>query len=282
MPYEVFPLRDGRREMRCRSCGVFFYWPLPTEAEQKTFYDGQWAEQSSEYHDHYDDALLENANLKNNFLPRLEWLARNGFSGNLLDIGCSVGTFLRAAKERGWNVQGLDLGEAACARTAAAVGCPVHCGVLDAVDLAGGSFDVIHASQVIEHVMEPRRFLAAACRLLRPGGALLLAAPIIDPKVYWTTHFVQKRLVPAVSRGREYPYPWAVHHPFHVYAHSPKSLRLLTGSAGFRVIDTRVVPWQSFARMNAKWRAFYHLMNGLFRVLRTGMNMDLLAVKSDL
>ncbi|HOV75528.1 MAG TPA: methyltransferase domain-containing protein [Candidatus Hydrogenedentes bacterium] len=279
-PRVAFALRDGRREMRCCGCGLFFYWPLPSESEQKAFYDAQWAEESSEYHAHYDDAALEDENLRNNFIPRLELLANRGFSGNLLDVGCSVGTFLRAAKERGWNVQGIDLGEAACARTAAAIGCPVHCGVLEEAALPGASFDVIHASQVIEHVMEPKRFLSAARRLLRPGGALLLAAPIIAPSVYRTTHFVQKTVVPAVSRGREYPYPWAIHHPFHVYAHSPASLRLLVESSGFRIVHVRVVRWQSFARLNVKWRVFYRLMNGLFRVLRTGMNMDILAVKT--
>ncbi|MCX5758536.1 MAG: methyltransferase domain-containing protein [Candidatus Hydrogenedentes bacterium] len=214
-------------------------------------------------------------------MPRLDLLAGRGFSGTLLDVGCSVGTFLRAAKERGWKVQGLDLGEAACRRTAEALECPVHCGVLETVDLPDGAFDVIHASQVIEHVIEPQRFLAAARRLLRPGGALLLAAPIIDPKVYRTTHALQKAVVPAVSHGREFPYPWAIHHPFHVYAHSPKSLQLLTISAGFHVVHSRVVPWQSFARMNAKWRLFYHLMNALFRAMGTGMNMELLAIKED-
>lgn len=279
-PHVVFPLRDGRNEMRCRGCGVFFYWPLPSESEQKTFYDAQWAGESSEYHAHYDDTVLEGENLKNNFIPRLELLARQGFSGLLLDVGCSIGTFLRAAKDRGWDVQGIDLGEAACARTAASIGCPVHCGVLEETALPGAFFDAIHASQVIEHVMEPKRFLGAAHRLLRPGGALLLAAPIIAPNVYRTTHFLQKTVVPAVSRGREYPYPWAIHHPFHVYAHSPASLRLLVESSGFQIVHTRVVRWQSFSRLNTKWRVFYHLMNSLFRVLRTGMNMDILAVKT--
>ncbi len=64
-----------------------------------------------------------------------------------------------------------------------------------------------------------------------------------------------------------------------MFVHSSKSLRLLVESAGFGIAHEKVVPWQSFAGMNAKWRAYYHLMNTLFRLTGTGMNIDILAVK---
>ncbi len=277
---KVFAADAAHDEVRCPDCGLFFYVPLPTPEEQKAFYDGQWADGASEYHALFDNTALEAENLRFSFEPRLELFAARGYSGRILDVGCSVGTFLKAAKARGWDVHGLDLGEEACARTAAAVGCPVHCATLETLDRPDGSFDVIHASQVIEHVLDPAAFLAAARRLLRPGGALLVATPIIEPAVYRLTHFWQAPLIPRISGGRERAYPWAVHHPFHVYVHSSKSLRLLMEKAGFDIAHEKVVPWQSFAGMNAKWRAFYHLMNILFHLTGTGMNIDILAVKS--
>jgi hypothetical protein len=35
----------------------------------------------------------------------------------------------------------------------------------------------------------------------------------------------------------------------------------------------------NFIGMNAKWHAFYHVMNTVFRLLRSGMNIDVLARK---
>ncbi len=275
----VFPVTADRDELRCAQCGVFFYWPLPTPDEQKTFYEQQWTESGSEYQDHYGDPAYEADNLERNFLPRLTVLEQKGFSGTLLDVGCSVGTFLKAAKDGGWAVHGLDLGDQACTRTAAAVGCPVHCGTLETLNLPDASFDVIHASQVIEHVLDPHAFLDAARRLLKPAGALLLATPVIEPVIFRTTAFVQKIVIPRVSHGRERPFPWAIHYPFHVFVHSSQSLKRLTALHGFEIIHTRTVPWMRFAGMNPKWRAFYHAMNALFRLTNTGMNIDLLAVK---
>jgi len=277
----VFDAAPGRDEFRCAACGAFFFWPLPSEEEQKSFYESQWAQDDTQYRRDYCDPEQQAINLRLNFMPRLDLLAQRGYMGKLLDVGCSVGTFLRAAKERGWSVEGLDLGESACALTAAEVGCPVHCGTLDTLELPDGTYDVIHASQVIEHVLDPRAFLSAAWRLLKPGGALILATPIIEPSIYCVTHHIQSILVPFVSRGRERPYPWAVHYPFHVILHSPQSLRQTIESQGFCIVHERKIPWLNFQGMNLKWRIFYHGMNALSRALRAGMNMDVLAVRAE-
>jgi 2-polyprenyl-3-methyl-5-hydroxy-6-metoxy-1,4-benzoquinol methylase len=274
----LFNARD-RDQLRCGACGVFYYWPLPTDDELKRFYDDEWAREGSQYQDNYLDPEYESINVRNNFAPRLDALAAEGFTGPILDVGCGAGTFLKTARDRGWEAHGTELGRAACERAAAEAGCPVYEGTVETVDLLAGSYGVIHASQVIEHVIRPQAFLAAAARLLRPGGALVLAAPIIDPSVYRVTGWLQRRVVPAVSGGRIQPFPWALHFPYHVFAHSTESLLRLVDDAGFDTVRVRKVPWLSFHRMNGKWRAYYHAMNAVFRVLRTGMNIDIVARK---
>jgi len=187
---------------------------------------------------------------------------------------------LGAAREVGWAPEGCDLAEDACRKTADHVACPVHVGSLECLDLPDNSFDVIHASQVIEHVRDPHVFLMAANRLLRPGGALLVATPVIEPCVFRATYRLQKHLIPLISGGRENAFPWAVDLPFHLFVHSTRSLNLLLVAHGFRVVQTRLLAWQYFKGMNLKWRVFYHTMNALFRALNTGMNVDVLAVKN--
>lgn len=46
---------------------------------------------------------------------------------------------------------------------------------------ADGHFDSVICTQVLEHVAEPERVLCEAARVLRPGGVLLLTAPMLWP-----------------------------------------------------------------------------------------------------
>jgi len=39
-----------------------------------------------------------------NFNKRLDWIEKKVATGKLLDIGCSVGTYMNVARNRGWNV----------------------------------------------------------------------------------------------------------------------------------------------------------------------------------
>lgn len=58
------------------------------------------------------------------------------------------------------------------------------------IPAAGGSFDCVLSSQVLEHVAEPQRYLTEAFRVLKPGGSLVLSTHGIwpyhpDPTDFW-------------------------------------------------------------------------------------------------
>ena len=84
-----------------------------------------------------------------------------------LDFGCGAGYLLEALIERGVAAVGFDDSEIAVAHCVAK-GLPVV--TRGEVDAAAGSFDVISAVEVIEHVPDPRQFLRHLVSLLRPGG----------------------------------------------------------------------------------------------------------------
>lgn len=265
--------------LRCPDCGLVFYDPLPTPEEQAAFYAQEWADDGGKYVNEYDDLEHEAINRRLNFAPRLDWFAAQGLSGRMLDVGCSVGTFMATALERGWEVEGCDLGGDACRRAAERTGRPAHEGTLEDIRFPDEHFDAVHASQVIEHVLSPAAFLAECHRILKPGGGLLVATPVIEPIIFKLSFALQKALIPKVSKGREMPFPWALHHPYHIILQTRRSLSLLLEQQGFEIVHTRLVPWQSFYKMNSKWRVYYHLMNGLFALTRSGMNVDILAIK---
>ncbi|ANZ43489.1 bifunctional 3-demethylubiquinone 3-O-methyltransferase/2-octaprenyl-6-hydroxy phenol methylase [Lentzea guizhouensis] len=87
----------------------------------------------------------------------------------LVDLGCGAG--LLAPHVRGYRHIGVDLSETSL-RLARGID-PVCADVLD-VPLADGCADVVVAGEILEHVHDLPRAVAEACRLLKPGGLLVL------------------------------------------------------------------------------------------------------------
>ena len=100
--------------------------------------------------------------------------------GVLLDVGCGTGQFVEAARKTGYQARGLDLSAAQVEVARRRFrGVEVHAGRLRdyAQEVPPGSFDVVTAFQVLEHVADPAGFLADLRRLLRPAGYLAVGVP---------------------------------------------------------------------------------------------------------
>jgi SAM-dependent methyltransferase len=96
----------------------------------------------------------------------------------LLEVGCGFGDFVaRARAECRIDAEGLEQNEEAL-QEAARRNIPVRRGDLCALAAtAPGSYDAVCMFQVLEHIARPGEFLAAVCKLLRPGGKLVLGVP---------------------------------------------------------------------------------------------------------
>ena len=97
----------------------------------------------------------------------------------LLDVGCGPGTLtVDLARRVGpdGTVVGVDVSAAvvheatAHATAEGAANVTFHAGDFLALELAEGSFDVVHAHQLLQHLRDPVAALAAMARLARPGG----------------------------------------------------------------------------------------------------------------
>lgn len=100
--------------------------------------------------------------------------------GRLLDVGAGVGTFLRLARDRGWDASGTEISSFAAEHIRRHHGIAVFEGDLGELPAADGSFDLITFWDSLEHVQRPRQNLERAWRLLRPGGRLLLTTDNFD------------------------------------------------------------------------------------------------------
>lgn len=103
----------------------------------------------------------------------------------VLDVGCGPGTITvdLARRVAPGAVLGIDVSEAPLAEArelAARDGVPVEFRVGDvyALDAPDGTYDVVHAHQVLQHLTDPVAALREMARVCRPGG--LLAVRDVD------------------------------------------------------------------------------------------------------
>jgi SAM-dependent methyltransferase len=128
-------------------------------------------------------------------IARYAFAARFAKGKRVLDAGCGTGYGAEDLARAGARVVAVDL---AAAWPAANGQGPVYCRAsVDAMPFRDGSFDLVAAFEVIEHLRNWRAFLREARRVLAPQGLLLVSTP---NRVYY-----------AESREQEGPNPYHVH-----------------------------------------------------------------------
>jgi SAM-dependent methyltransferase len=214
-----FAKRDFRL-VRCRDCQFAFVadpWLDFAAIYDSAYYEGRGADPSVDYH--FELAEPERA------IRRYEWagvlrvvsrLTALGPQTRWLDYGCGNGGLVRhARKAAGCDAVGYE--EGAIAASAKEAGIPI----VGRAQLAGlaGSFDVVTAIEVLEHVVEPLEALTEIRRLLRPGGVFFYTTGNARP--------VRQRLL-----------AWQYFCPeIHISLYEPDSMREALRRTGFEARD---------------------------------------------
>ena len=126
-------------------------------------------------------------------------------TGRALDVGCGKGRFARILKERNPDalVAGLDLAEAMLRFVPKEIA-PCSASMTD-LPFANDSFDAAYATESLEHAVDIEQAIAEICRVVKPGGKIL----IIDKNAghwgrlktpAWEKWFHQKELEKLLSR----------------------------------------------------------------------------------
>ena len=153
------------------------------------------------------------------FEARRDFLvAHVGADEHVLDLGCGDGPFVPALLEAGAAVTGADIAEGALerARRRAPGARYVRVEPHGPWPFGDAEFDVVWASEVIEHVADTEGWVNGVRRVLAPGGRLLVTTPSVETLAE-----------PPDPRGQ------------HLRFYSGSSLRGLLEDMGFGDVDVR-------------------------------------------
>ncbi|MGC9950524.1 MAG: class I SAM-dependent methyltransferase [Bryobacteraceae bacterium] len=206
--------------VQCEACGLMRLAPVPAPEDLRRYYpahywyapDGSLAAGMEE---RYRRLVLRD---HVRFVSRA--LAECGESGAVLDVGCGGGLFPHMLRARGCAAMGLDSSPEAAAIAWRRNGVPVFCGDLAQAPLRAGTCAGVTMFHVLEHVYDPRAYLAAARLLLKPQGRLIVQVP---NAACW-----QFRLLGARWNG--------VDAPRHLTDFRASDLEALLVAAGFEVL----------------------------------------------
>ena len=170
---DLFMEKGSLRLARCRACTMIYANPVEPELASGKFYDRLGA-----------PFYLSPDKLGGDYAPvrfkrELRFFRAYCRAGAVLDVGCSTGAFLFQLKTlfpEDYTVTGMDVASAALDYAEGRGIEAIRESFLD-FDFGARCFDAITFWAVIEHLVQPRRFLSRAGSVLKPGGHCFVLVP---------------------------------------------------------------------------------------------------------
>ncbi|GAA0877270.1 hypothetical protein GCM10009119_02380 [Algoriphagus jejuensis] len=145
-----------------------------------------------------------------------------------LDVGCGLGLGLAYANQFGCELSATEFDQGALDFISGHFNVKTFRGDVWSAGFPDDTFDFIHISHVIEHVLDPRAYVLEMKRIVKPGGYIAIGTPDISSSLY-TLHRWTKLLrlqVPDVIDGLE-----------HTFIFPKPVLRSLCEAEGLHVVD---------------------------------------------
>ncbi|HEX8634414.1 MAG TPA: class I SAM-dependent methyltransferase [Pyrinomonadaceae bacterium] len=259
------------RIVRCLDCSHIYPNPMPFPARSL---DDLYTDTDDYFQGHDVEAKKQSA------LQKMAYFEQTlGRRGRYLDVACGRGESLWAARESGWEYEGVDASSAYLEWAEANLGVRGRLGTLDEIKFPDDHFDAITMNAIIEHLYDPYSTMSEVFRILKPGGLLSFDAPNEDG-LYQRIGNIYMR-----AQGRDWVVTLApTFPPYHVQGFNPRSLKKLLARVNFRIehftMGGNIWPpvgdptW----RKQAEYRAA-KLIDWVGRRVGAGIYMDVIARK---
>lgn len=182
----VFVARDTLHGMpgewgvvRCTRCGLMHTSPRPNRQAMASFYP----EEYQPHQGHFAPMPAQQRpgpirRLARRILdPKEVVIPDPDRPRRVLEVGCGSGRTLVELTDADWDVHGLEPSRSAAEVLTAHRDLPVTIGTIDQAEYSTGSFDLIIASMVLEHLYQPVEDLRKMRNWLAPGGRLTGSVP---------------------------------------------------------------------------------------------------------
>lgn len=226
---DVFDNRHGYPGLfsiyRCYKCGFMQTEPQLTFRQLSSVYTNYYPKRDADIKSIINASKnipSKNVIYKSGLGTTCHYRTRKGQS--VLDIGCGACLSLLEIKRIGGKAWGLDPDKNA-QKVAKVLKLRFHLGTIHTCTFPKKHFDLVTASQVLEHERKPQKFLADCTKFLKPNGKIILSFP--------NTGAISRKLW-----GKNWLH-W--HIPYHINHFNKNSFNILANSAGLKVVSTKTV-----------------------------------------
>lgn len=212
--------------LTCQNCHSLYssYLPIGEEAEN--------------YNEYYTESNLK---VPDFILSRLDEIIEDFqpffTNGRLLDIGFGAGTLMQVARDKSWQTTGVEVSKPAIEH-AQKLGFEVFYGELSEAKYPANHFDVVTASEILEHCPQSEILLDEVVCILRPGGLIWATTPSANGLSYKLTGLDWTIICP----------------PEHLQLFSKKAIRLIIKKAGFSQLKIQTFGFNPFEIIDTIWR----------------------------
>jgi SAM-dependent methyltransferase len=196
---------------KCECCGLLFMNPR----KEATEIQDEDAPLMNDFYISQEENRLSTFRL---YLRKINSLCPN--KGNLLDVGCAAGYFVKVAIDDGWNTMGIDPNKELIDYGKNKFNIPLFNSTLETIKTS--QFNVITLWDVIEHVPNPNDILAQCYQLLEKDGLVVINYPNVGSTFVKT--FKKK---------------WWFFVSNHLWYFTPKTISELLEKHGFHVIQQK-------------------------------------------
>ena len=259
------------RIVRCSDCSHIYPNPMPFPARSL---DDLYTDTDDYFHGHDVEEKKQSA------LEKMAYFEQTlGHRGRYLDVACGRGESLWAARESGWEYEGVDASSTYLEWAAEHLGVRGRLGTLEEIKFPDNHFDAITMNAILEHLYDPYSTMREVFRILKPGGLLWFDAPNEDG-LYMRIGNLYMR-----AQGRDWVVTLApTFPPYHVQGFNPRSLKKLLARVNFEILKFTMGGhiWppvgNSTWRKQAEYRAA-KLIDWVDRRAGSGIYMDVIARK---
>ena len=165
--------KDNLKIVKCKKCDLIFVSPVfdynhYISLYKKKQYQNIVKKLGESSHNYRRKRFgAERVQILKKFLPKKK--------NKVLEVGCSTGFFLEEANKEGWNTYGIEINPSA---VNFAKKKKLNVSNIDFIKSNFKTkFDVICAFDVIEHLIDPKKFVKKAFKLLKKNGLLFVYVP---------------------------------------------------------------------------------------------------------